>query len=145
VSPFFPFTPPLDALDRQDASLFLRLAVGSCGLLIISLAFLFILTTASLLYVMYNYREEKADLNVLTMGIAPEHLPSVDIFLPRYKEPWDLFKPTVEAALNLEYPGRVEVYVLDDGADADLRNALVRTYGQRHSGWVCRADWSLYV
>lgn len=43
--------------------------------------------------------------------------PSVDIFLPRYKENWDLYEPTVRAALALDYPeDRLVVHVLDDGS-----------------------------
>lgn len=219
--------PPLPP-SRQDATVALRIAVGACGLLIASLAVLFISTTASLLYVMYNYREEKGDLNVLTMGVRLRRLalrPPSPPLAPRPPPPparvlsiplpclrhapaaadashrtqttttaehrrcrlrrstcrastfsshdtrsrgtssnppsrraWHrvllsllsastllveppmskIHAPTAaprpplrapQAALNLEYPGRVEVYVLDDGADPDLRNALVRARG----------------
>jgi len=52
--------------------------------------------------------------------------PSVDIFLPRYKEDWDLYEPTVRAALALDYPeDRLVVHVLDDGSrSAPLRTEL---------------------
>jgi cellulose synthase/poly-beta-1,6-N-acetylglucosamine synthase-like glycosyltransferase len=110
------------------ASLRLRAAVFSAGFLVVGFSCLFVSTSMALLWTMWHYREE-ADLNLRSMGIPPQHVPSVDVFLPRYKEPWSLFKPTVEAALALEYPGRVEVYVLDDGADADLRARLTREMG----------------
>ena len=52
--------------------------------------------------------------------------PSVDIFLPRYKEDWDLYEPTVRAALALDYPeDRLVVHVLDDGSrSVPLRTEL---------------------
>ena len=51
--------------------------------------------------------------------------PSVDVFLPRYKEDWDLYEPTVRAALALDYPeDRLVVHVLDDGS----RSAPLRTH-----------------
>jgi cellulose synthase/poly-beta-1,6-N-acetylglucosamine synthase-like glycosyltransferase len=109
-------------------SLALRVSVFLSGFLVLIFASLFVSTSCALLWTMWNYREEH-DLNLRSMGIPVAHVPSVDIFLPRYKEPWSLFKPTVEAALALEYPGRVEVYVLDDGADADLRARLTRELG----------------
>jgi len=106
----------------------LRWSVFSSGFLVCAFSLLFVTTSLALLHAMWHYREEH-DLNLKSMGIPAQHVPSVDVFLPRYKEPWSLFKPTVEAALALDYPGRVEVYVLDDGADADLRQRLTRELG----------------
>lgn len=41
----------------------------------------------------------------------------MDVLLPRYKEPWAVFGPVVEAALALDYPAdRFTVYVCDDGS-----------------------------
>ena len=40
----------------------------------------------------------------------------VDIFLPRYKEPWSMYGPVAQSALDLDYPpGKLTVWVLDDG------------------------------
>ncbi|MHA7834076.1 MAG: UDP-forming cellulose synthase catalytic subunit, partial [Algiphilus sp.] len=42
--------------------------------------------------------------------------PSVDIFIPTYNEPIDVVRPTVLAALNLDWPAdKLTIYLLDDG------------------------------
>ena len=48
--------------------------------------------------------------------------PTVDIFIPTYNEALAVIKPTVFAALALDWPAdKIRVYVLDDGARADFR------------------------
>ncbi|MFU0841812.1 MAG: Cellulose synthase catalytic subunit [UDP-forming] [Burkholderia sp.] len=43
--------------------------------------------------------------------------PTVDIFIPTYNEALDIIKPTVFAALNLDWPAdKLRVYILDDGS-----------------------------
>ena len=43
--------------------------------------------------------------------------PHVDIFIPTYNESLDVVKPTVFAALNLQWPAdKLHVYILDDGS-----------------------------
>ena len=53
----------------------------------------------------------------------------VDIFLPRYKEPWSLYGPVVQTALDINYPAdKLTVYVLDDGRSNPVKHSLtVRT------------------
>lgn len=42
--------------------------------------------------------------------------PSIDVYVPTYNEPLDVVRPTVLAALNLDWPAdRLKVYILDDG------------------------------
>lgn len=42
--------------------------------------------------------------------------PSVDVFVPTYNEPLDVVRPTVLAALGIDWPSdRMKVYILDDG------------------------------
>jgi hypothetical protein len=41
--------------------------------------------------------------------------PSVDVFVVCYSEPLAVIEPTVVAALNLSWPGKLAVYVCDDG------------------------------
>ena len=42
--------------------------------------------------------------------------PSVDVYVPTYNEPLEVVRPTVLAALNLDWPAeRLKVYILDDG------------------------------
>lgn len=48
--------------------------------------------------------------------------PHVDIFIPTYNESLDVIKPTVYAALNMDWPAeKLHVYVLDDGAGTSFR------------------------
>ncbi len=49
----------------------------------------------------------------------------VDIFLPRYKEPWSLYGPVVQSALDINYPPeKLTVYVLDDGRSDPVKQDL---------------------
>jgi len=42
--------------------------------------------------------------------------PSIDVYVPTYNEPLEVVRPTVLAALNLDWPAdRFKVYILDDG------------------------------
>jgi cellulose synthase (UDP-forming) len=42
--------------------------------------------------------------------------PSIDVYVPTYNEPLEVVRPTVLAALNLDWPAeRLKVYILDDG------------------------------
>ncbi|WP_457668267.1 UDP-forming cellulose synthase catalytic subunit [Thiolapillus sp.] len=48
--------------------------------------------------------------------------PSVDIFIPTYNEPLDVVRPTVHAALAMDWPSeKLNVYVLDDGKRPEFR------------------------
>jgi cellulose synthase (UDP-forming) len=48
--------------------------------------------------------------------------PTVDIFIPSYNESLDVVKPTVLAALSIDWPAdKLRVYVLDDGKRAHFR------------------------
>ena len=48
--------------------------------------------------------------------------PSVDVYIPTYNEPLEVVRPTVLAALNLDWPAdRLRVYILDDGRRPDFR------------------------
>ena len=49
--------------------------------------------------------------------------PTVDVFVPSYNEEPELLETTLIAALNMRYaPGKVKVYLLDDGGTAQKRN-----------------------
>lgn len=49
----------------------------------------------------------------------------VDVFLPRYKEPWSLYGPVVQSALDINYlPNKLNVYVLDDGRLDPVKQCL---------------------
>ncbi|HDR8990578.1 UDP-forming cellulose synthase catalytic subunit [Burkholderia vietnamiensis] len=49
--------------------------------------------------------------------------PSVDVFIPTYNEPLSVVKPTVYAALALDYPAdKLSIHVLDDGRRPEFRD-----------------------
>lgn len=49
--------------------------------------------------------------------------PTVDIFIPTYNEPLKVVKPTLLAALNLDWPpDKLRVYLLDDGQRAEFKD-----------------------
>ncbi len=48
--------------------------------------------------------------------------PHVDVFIPTYNEPMSVVRPTIFAALNMDYPAdKLHVYVLDDGSREEFR------------------------
>lgn len=53
--------------------------------------------------------------------------PHVDIFIPTYNESLDVIKPTVFAALNLDWPKeKLHVYLLDDGSRRRLPTSCAK-------------------
>lgn len=58
--------------------------------------------------------------------------PSVDIFIPSYNEPLDVVKPTILAAMAIDWPAdKIKVFVLDDGRREDFR-AYCESVGVKH-------------
>ncbi|HEC05610.1 MAG TPA: glycosyltransferase, partial [Thiolapillus brandeum] len=52
----------------------------------------------------------------------PSQWPSVDIYIPTYNEPLDVVRPTVHAALAMDWPReKLNVYLLDDGRREEFR------------------------
>jgi len=52
----------------------------------------------------------------------PEDWPAIDIFIPSYNEPLEVVKPTVYAAMAMDWPRhKMNVMVLDDGRREDFR------------------------
>ncbi|MCQ1059290.1 UDP-forming cellulose synthase catalytic subunit [Photobacterium sp. DNB23_23_1] len=49
-------------------------------------------------------------------------LPTVDVFIPTYNESLRVVGPTIAAATQLQYPGIVNIWVLDDGGTAQKLN-----------------------
>lgn len=46
----------------------------------------------------------------------PSEWPTVDVFIPTYNEPLSVVKPTVYAAMAIDWPkNKINVYILDDG------------------------------
>lgn len=73
----------------------------------------------------------------LPLPLDPGVWPTVDIFITTYDEPLEVVKPTVFAALALDWPAdKIRVYVLDDGRRAEF-GQFCDEVGVRH---VTRAD-----
>ncbi len=65
----------------------------------------------------------------LTDFMDESEYPLVDIILPCYKEPWQLYRTTVQSALDLHYPAeKLTVWVLDDGRHDPLQQRLQVSY-----------------
>ncbi|MCG8709561.1 UDP-forming cellulose synthase catalytic subunit [Brenneria sp. 4F2] len=48
--------------------------------------------------------------------------PEVDLFVPTYNEPLEIVKPTVYAALGMDWPqDKLNIYILDDGGRSDFK------------------------
>jgi cellulose synthase (UDP-forming) len=63
--------------------------------------------------------------------------PTVDIFIPSYNESLELVKPTVLAALSIDWPAdKLRVYVLDDGRRTHFRE-FAECCG---AGYIARSD-----
>jgi cellulose synthase (UDP-forming) len=63
--------------------------------------------------------------------------PMIDVFIPTYNEPLDVVKPTVLAALNMDYPAdRFTVHILDDGTRDEFRE-LAAVCG---AGYIVREE-----
>ena len=60
---------------------------------------------------------------VVPLTEDPESWPVVDVFIPTVNEPLDILRPTVLAAMNLDWPeDKLRVHVLDDGRRAEVRH-----------------------
>ncbi len=63
--------------------------------------------------------------------------PSVDVFIPTYNESLAVVKPTIYAALALDYPAdKLNIHVLDDGRRAEFKT-FCEAVGVN---WTTRAD-----
>jgi len=56
------------------------------------------------------------------LPLDPASWPTVDVFIPTYNEPLSVVRPTIQAALSLDWPTEhLQVYVLDDGQRPEFR------------------------
>ena len=63
--------------------------------------------------------------------------PDVDVFIPTYNESLDVIKPTVFAALNLDWPAeKLHVHILDDGS----RDAFAAFAAEVGAGYIKRDE-----
>jgi len=62
------------------------------------------------------------DRKPVAMPDDPDEWPTVDVFIPSYNEPLEVVRPTVFAALALDWPPeKLRVHLLDDGRRDDFR------------------------
>lgn len=67
----------------------------------------------------------------------PSSWPTVDVFIPTYNEPLSVVRPTVLAAMALDWPeDKLKVYILDDGRRDEFRDFA----NQLGVGYICRTD-----
>nr|MBA2817619.1 UDP-forming cellulose synthase catalytic subunit [Candidatus Pantoea persica] len=58
----------------------------------------------------------------VSMPIPLDQCPSVDLLVPTYNEPLSVVKPTIYAALGIDWPKeKLNVYLLDDGSREEFR------------------------
>ena len=63
--------------------------------------------------------------------------PTIDIFIPSYNEPLEVVRPTVLAALAMDWPAdKLKVYLLDDGRRREFRDFAAGTRAE----YVVRPD-----
>jgi len=67
----------------------------------------------------------------------PESWPTVDVYIPSYNESLDLVRPTVFAAMNMDYPrDKLNVWILDDGRRPEFRDFAE----EAGCGYIIRPD-----
>jgi cellulose synthase (UDP-forming) len=92
-----------------------------------------------LLYVAFlrpTDRRGEADAHEARMRALPSaELPSVDVLIPTYNEPFEVLEKTIIGALCLDYPN-VKVWVLDDGRRSWLKDFCE----QKGAGYLTRPD-----
>lgn len=67
----------------------------------------------------------------------PQQWPTVDVYIPTYNEPLEVVRPTVLAAMALDWPAdKLRVYLLDDG-----KREVMRAFAQEFGvGYITRSD-----
>jgi cellulose synthase/poly-beta-1,6-N-acetylglucosamine synthase-like glycosyltransferase len=85
-------------------------------------AALYVVTAVVSLYTSTRKRRtNRVDHELLVMAWEPESYPSVDVFLPTAGEPLEVLANTYKWVARMEWPGQLEVYVLDDGDRKEVR------------------------
>ncbi|WP_062736647.1 glycosyltransferase family 2 protein [Kocuria turfanensis] len=114
------------------AGAFAGLAVSLAGfatmtywtlIFLVPLALLAVETLVGLRTSTFRRRTTEAEHRRRCMSWRPDRVPSVDVFLPTAGEPLEILNNTYRYVARLEYPGRVDVYVLDDMDRSEVRAA----------------------
>lgn len=94
---------------------------------------------ALILYIAFlktaDRRGEADEYEKQLRALSPETLPSVDVYIPTYNEPFEVLEKTITGALFLDYP-KFSVWVLDDGRRPWLRDFCL----DKGVGYITRPD-----
>jgi peptidoglycan/LPS O-acetylase OafA/YrhL/cellulose synthase/poly-beta-1,6-N-acetylglucosamine synthase-like glycosyltransferase len=95
-----------------------------------------ITSVVSLLGSTRRRRTDRDDHERCVRSYRPERPPSVDVFLPSAGEPLDVLANTYRHVAGMHWPGRLDVWVLDDSARGKVRE-LAEAHG---FGYLTRPD-----
>ncbi|MGK7868056.1 UDP-forming cellulose synthase catalytic subunit [Falsiroseomonas sp. E2-1-a20] len=92
---------------------------------------------ATLLFLSYVQLTWPLDRKPVPLPPDSSLWPTVDIYVPSYNEDLDIVRPTVLAAMNIDWPrDRMNVYILDDG-----RRPAFREFAEQVGcGYIIRPD-----
>ena len=92
--------------------------------------------TLYLAFLRRSDRHTQADAHEARLRAMPaKSLPTVDVYIPTYNEPFDVLEKTVTGALCLDYPN-FNVWVLDDGRRPWLKDFCEK----KGAGYITRPD-----
>jgi cellulose synthase (UDP-forming) len=87
-----------------------------------SLLFMAELYAGLLMTLSYLQTSWPLDRKPVPLPADPDLWPTVDVYVPSYNEALDLVRPTVLAAMNMDWPReKLNVYILDDGRRPEFR------------------------
>jgi cellulose synthase (UDP-forming) len=92
---------------------------------------------ATLLFLSYIQLTWPLQRKPVPLPKDPAEWPTVDVYVPSYNESLDIVRPTVLAAMNIDWPrDKLNVYILDDGRRPEFRQ-FAEDVG---CGYVIRPD-----
>jgi cellulose synthase (UDP-forming) len=97
-------------------------------LFVIPMSLYAITLVISLLSSTHRRRIDRTSHQATVATYAPAAWPAIDVFLPSAGEPLELLENTYAHVAQLNWPGSLTVYVLDDSARDDVA-ALARNFG----------------
>jgi len=91
--------------------------------------FLLIIPGLSISYFIIWHRIERPRKRMVQLGLPLKSYPTVDVFIPCYKEPVEIIKETLEAACNMDYPReKLTVVLCDDGKRDETKAMFDKVY-----------------
>ncbi|TML52174.1 MAG: glycosyltransferase [Actinobacteria bacterium] len=87
------------------------------------LAFSLLTVATSMRTTLRRRRLQLADHRARVDGWQPEKFPAIDVFLPSAGESIEILQNTFHHVASLSWPGEITVYVLDDSARYEVREA----------------------